>query len=92
MVRRSLRSRSLKRKQKRTPGNRKVIHYDSKKTKIAKCANCGKPLKGVPRLARTGMRRLPKTKRRPERPYGGHLCSSCMRKKMRNRVVELSKE
>lgn len=92
MVRRSLRSRSLKRKKVRTPGNRPVVHYEAKKTKIAKCADCQNPLKGVPRVARSGMRKLPKTKRRPQRPYGGNLCSSCMRKKLRKEVLEFSKE
>ena len=92
MVRRSLRSRSLKRKKMRTPGNRAVVHYEAKKTKIAKCAGCQQPLKGVPRVARTEMRKLAKTKRRPERPYGGNLCSSCMRKKFKKEVLEFSKE
>ncbi len=89
MVRPRLRTRSLKRKKVRTPGNRIVIHYERKKPKVAKCAVCGKPLLGVPRLNPSEMRKLPKTKKRPERPYGGNLCSECMRELFRKKVVEI---
>jgi large subunit ribosomal protein L34e len=34
------------------------------------------------------MRKLAKTKKRPERPYGGNLCSECMREVFRKQVVE----
>ena len=36
------------------------------------------------------IRKLAKTERRPERPFGGVLCSECMRKieKLRVRVLE----
>jgi large subunit ribosomal protein L34e len=88
MVRPRLRSRSIKRKKVRTPGNRVVIHYERKKPRIAKCAICKKPLHGVPRLNPSGMRKLAKTKKRPERPYGGNLCSECMREVFRKQVVE----
>ena len=73
-------SRSWKRKKVRTPGNRLVTHYSRGKPSAAKCAKCGKPLHGVPRLRPSGVRKLPKSKRRPERPYGGNLCPTCMRK------------
>jgi len=89
MVRRSLRSRSLKRKKVRTHGNRLVTHYKRRKPKVAKCAKCGKPLHGVPRLRPSSLRKLPKTKRRPDRPYGGNLCSSCMREVMKEKVVNM---
>jgi len=92
MVRPRLRTRSFKRKKVRTPGNRAVVHYRRKKTSIAKCAICKKSLHGIPRGSRTEIRKLAKTKRRPERPYGGNLCSSCMRKLFRKNVIEISKE
>ena len=82
-----LRTRSLKRRKVRTPGNRVVTHYNMKKTKMAKCNICKKPLKGVPRVSISGMRKLPKSSRRPERPYGGNLCSRCMRRVFRRVVV-----
>lgn len=34
----------------------------------------------MPRERPYKMQRLPKTKKRPERPYGGRLCSACARR------------
>ena len=72
----------------KVPGNKTVIHFKKKKSKIARCAICGKPLHGVPRLRTSELRKLAKSKRRPERPFGGNLCSECMRNLMRKRLVE----
>lgn len=88
MVRPRLRSKSLKRKKVRTPGNRLVTRYEKRKPKVAKCAVCGKPLHGVPRLRASELRKLSKSKRRPERPFGGNLCSECMRKLMKEKLME----
>ena len=86
MVEPRLRSRSLKRKYTRTPGGKSVIHYRRKKSSKAKCAVCKSPLSGVPALRPSEFRKLPKSKRRPNRPYGGNLCSRCMRKLIRQRI------
>jgi len=91
MVRPRLRSRSLRRKKVRTPGNRSITHREKRRPKVAKCAICKKPLHGVPRLNPADMRKLAKTKRRPERPYGGNLCSSCMRDLLRKTVRDTFK-
>ena len=56
-----------------------VIHYKKRKPRKVKCGNCSSLLKGVPRERPYKMERLPKTKKRPERPYGGNLCSKCTR-------------
>jgi len=74
------RSGSYKRTFKRTPGGRTVIHYKRKKPSKHVCAGCGKPLHGVPRGRPYQIRKLPKSKRKPNRPYGGYYCSECMRK------------
>lgn len=76
------RSRSLRRVYRKTPGGRTVVHYRRMKPSKAKCSKCGKLLKGVPRERPYKMRKMTKTKKRPERPYGGVLCSRCMRKLM----------
>jgi len=89
MVRRRLRTRSLKRKKVKIPGNKTVTHFKKKKTKVAKCASCGKPLHGVPRVESPEMRKLPKTKKRPERPYGGNLCSKCTRKLFKESLFKI---
>jgi large subunit ribosomal protein L34e len=89
MVEPMLRTRSKKRKLIRTPGNRLVTHYKEEKPGAAKCAICKKPLHGVPRVITSEMRKLPKSQRRPERPYGGHLCSQCTRILFKKSVREV---
>lgn len=81
MVERKLRSRSLRKIYVKTPGGKTVVHYKNRKPKIAHCAGCGKPLKGFVRALPSKIRKLGKTKKRPQRPYP-NLCSSCMRKKI----------
>ncbi len=78
-------SRSWKRKYVRTPGGRTVIHFERRKPKVAHCALCGRPLNGYPRGRPGDIRKLPKTAKRPERPYP-NLCPSCMRKVMKAQV------
>ena len=66
----------------KSPSGRVVIHYRVRDPKPAKCGNCGAVLKGVPSKRPAALKKIPKTSRRPERPYGGVLCSSCARKKI----------
>ncbi|HJO01984.1 MAG: 50S ribosomal protein L34e [Candidatus Woesearchaeota archaeon] len=73
------RSRSLRRLQVKVSGGRTALHYKKRKPGKAKCSNCETLLKSVPRERPLKMHKLPKTKKRPERPYGGNLCSKCMR-------------
>ena len=63
----------------RTPGKKTVTQYRRKKPSKAKCGACKKILPGVPREIPTKMQNMPKTSKRPERPYGGVLCSDCTR-------------
>ncbi|OPY26735.1 MAG: 50S ribosomal protein L34e [Methanobacterium sp. PtaU1.Bin242] len=74
------RSRSYKRTFKKTPGGRTVLHYKKKKPSKHLCAECGKLLHSVPRGRPYQIKKLSKSKKRPNRPYGGNLCSECMRK------------
>lgn len=64
----------------KTPGARTVIHFKKKKPGKAKCAICGVQLSGTIRERPYKMKNLPKTKKRPQRPYGGYLCPKCARK------------
>ena len=73
------RSRSLRRVYVRTPGSRTTVHYTKRKPAKAKCGKCGAALKGVPRERPYKMQNMAKSMKRPERPYGGALCSKCMR-------------
>jgi len=73
------RSRSLRRLQVKVPGGRTSLHYRNRKPGKAKCGKCDAVLKGVPRERSLKMHNMPKTRKKPERPYGGNLCSRCMR-------------
>ncbi|HLC81660.1 MAG TPA: 50S ribosomal protein L34e [Candidatus Nanoarchaeia archaeon] len=75
----------------RTPGSRVKVHYRERKPKRASCGSCGTQLAGVPRERPAIFKKLAKSSRRPERPYGGVLCSKCMRAQIRNKTIgELS--
>ena len=76
-------SRTLARTQVRTPAARVVTHHRQRKPSAPVCANCGTKLKGVPRGTPNQIKALTKSQRRPERPYGGVLCSACTRAKMK---------
>lgn len=71
---------------KRTPTGKVFIHLKKRKPRIAKCAICKKPLHAVPRKTPSETRKLPKTKRRPERAYGGYLCSNCLKELLREGI------
>ena len=75
MVERRLRSRSFRRVHKVLPGGRNTIHYERKKPKAGTCSITGEVLKGVPRERPVKMQNMPKTHKRPERPFGGVLSS-----------------
>lgn len=73
-------SRSLRRIKVKVPGGTTKLVYKKRKPKKAHCSSCGAVLKGMLRRSATKMKKLTKTKKRPQRPYGGMLCSKCMRK------------
>ncbi|MEM0371831.1 MAG: 50S ribosomal protein L34e [Ignisphaera sp.] len=78
MVRPLYRSRSYKRVYRRTPGGETVIHFEKRKNTPMRCGRCGAMLPGVP-IKDSERRKLPKTAKRPERMFGGVLCSRCLR-------------
>lgn len=73
------RSRSLRKIYVKTPGGKVAVHFKRRKPKSAHCGKCGAILKGIPHERPYKMENMPKSKKRPERPYGGNLCSRCMR-------------
>ena len=86
MVRPALRSRSFVRKTIKTPAGAERVHYTKRRHSPTICANCKKPLHGVPRKRDIDIARLAKSQKRPERPYGGNLCSACMREKIKSAI------
>ena len=79
-------SRTLRRIFVRTPGSRTTVHRRKRKPNHAKCGSCGNVLAGVPRNLPSIVKNLPKTKKRPERPFGGVLCTKCMRGLFKNKA------
>ena len=75
-------SRSKKLVYVKTPGGRTVTHYKKKTIGNAKCASCVQALPGVASKRQNKMKNMSKTKKKVARPYGGNLCSKCMRKKI----------
>ncbi|MBN1159727.1 MAG: 50S ribosomal protein L34e [Candidatus Diapherotrites archaeon] len=76
MVQRFLRTRSKKKVQKRASKETR-LKFKAKKVSPAHCAACSGILAGVPRKDKAELKKLAKTKRRPQVPFGGHLCASC---------------
>ena len=66
----------------KTPGGKTVVHYKRKKPSKAHCAECGAVLSGVAREIPSKIKNISKTAKRPQRAYGGMLCSRCARKKI----------
>ena len=79
MPRPSKKSKSLRKIYVRTPGGRTNIHYKRRKPKAPVCGRCKATLKGIARERPYKMKKIGKSKKRPTRPYGGVLCSRCMR-------------
>ncbi len=83
------RNNTFKKTIKRVPGGRRVVHYKKKKPSKHVCAKCGKVLDAVPRGRPYQIKKIPKTKRRPNRPYGGMYCTRCTRQIAKKEAREL---
>ena len=79
MVEGNKRSRTLRRVMRKTPGGVSKLKHVIRKPKQGHCANCNAVLHGTPRSTARQMSRMSKTKKKPSRPFGGMLCTKCMR-------------
>jgi large subunit ribosomal protein L34e len=68
----------------KSPGSRVKIHYKERKPNNAHCTKCGAPLHGVPRAKPSKMHNLAKSSKTPSRPFGGNLCSSCSKRRIKD--------
>jgi large subunit ribosomal protein L34e len=82
------RSRTFRRVKKKLPGGKNVIHYEKRKTSLPHCAVCKAELKGIPELTPQKMKKLGVSKKRPQRVYGGYLCSKCSRQAIKQEARE----
>lgn len=80
------RARSLRRIQRVLPSGKTTVRYEKKKPSRARCAICGRELHGVPALRPSRLSKLAKTEKRPERPYGGYICSKCLAKELKEAI------
>jgi large subunit ribosomal protein L34e len=81
-------SRTFRRVKRVTPGHNVVIHYVKPKPAKATCPIYGTELHGVPRGSPTEMKNMPKSSKRPERPFGGILSSKALRDVMKQKARE----
>ena len=88
MVRPSLRSHSQARIKTRIPGNKMRIHYIRRRPKHAHCPVTNVKLHAVPRLRPAQLRKLNKTQRRPNRPYGGRISHTALSNAIQAKVLE----
>jgi large subunit ribosomal protein L34e len=86
MVAGRFKSRTFRRVFTKTPGGSVKLHYGKRKPSKAKCGKCDTLLSGVPRERPFKMQNMPKSAKRPERPYGGVLCPKCMKKLIKDSV------
>lgn len=91
MMKKPRQSRKVRRVYIKTPGGKTELAYKRHRPSKAKCASCGAILAGVPNQVPSKVKKLPKSSRRPERPYGGHLCSKCIRAKLKQKVRQVTK-
>ncbi|NMC06110.1 MAG: 50S ribosomal protein L34e [Candidatus Lokiarchaeota archaeon] len=85
-------SRTFTRKKTRLPGKKNVIHYDRRKPEFAHCKECGNVLGGMPHARNSKIARIPKSRKRPERPYGGNLCPNCLKLKTQAAITVKSSQ
>ncbi len=82
MVSGRIKSRTYRRVSVKTPGSKTVTHYRKRAPGKAVCKDCNKVLSGVARGRPYQIKKLSKTQRRPERAFGGVLCSSCSKRQI----------
>jgi len=87
MVEGKYKSRKHRKIYKKTPGGRTVIHYMQRKAGRARCAKCGRVIKGAKKV--TPSRALPKSDKRTGRMFGGSLCGMCSRVILKEMAREL---
>ena len=59
----------------------------SLKRSTSACSACGARLQGVPNASHISIKRMAKSNRTPNRPYGGNMCVRCTRIVFKSKVV-----
>ncbi len=69
-----------------SPKGKPVIKHKAEKQAKAVCSLCGKLLGGMPNRSHAQMAKLSKTQKRPERKFGGILCTTCVAQVIKDKV------
>jgi len=88
MVSGRFKSRTFRRVFRKTPGGRTVLHHVLRNPAKPRCGKCGDFLKGIAIARPNKLRNMPKSRRTVSRPYGGNLCSKCMRAAIKAKIKE----
>lgn len=91
MVRGFLKNRTFKRVRVSLPGGGSKIQYRRARNGAPQCADCGGVLKGTARGSPSQIMKLSKSERRPDRLFGGVLCSACSKERIILRAREMAK-
>lgn len=89
MVESKIKSGTFREIKKRTPGGRPAKYYTKRNIKKAVCGICGSLLQGIKHQNNLMRGKLSKTQRRPERAFGGVMCSKCSREQLKKRARSL---
>jgi len=82
MVQGKHKSRTMRRIFTKTPGGKVVSHFKLRKPGFARCQATGVKLQGVARARPSDLKKITRSSRTPNRPYGGVLCSKAARAKI----------
>ncbi len=77
---------SKKARHRRSPSGKQGRISKENKPSPARCGVCGTKLLAVPRKTAAEMKKLARTSKRPERPFGGVLCASCSRQLYKEKI------
>jgi large subunit ribosomal protein L34e len=74
------RSRSTRRIKKTTPGHKTRVFYKKRSPNSPICGKSKEKLHGIPRFRQKGLKSISKSKKRPNRKYGGTYSHNTVRK------------
>jgi large subunit ribosomal protein L34e len=77
-----IKSRSLRRVFKRVPSGISKVFYLKRKPSKSKCSNCSIVLQGMAPSITSKLRNSTKSSKRPQRKFGGNLCSKCTKQRI----------
>ena len=88
MTVRTYKSRSFRKTFKKSPSGISKFHYRRKNPKGSFCGITGAKLNGIPKLRPGKFNNLSKTKKRPNRKYGGTFSHSVVKQRLENSIFE----